>query len=263
MGTARVQGELWGAKARDWAEVQEPGWRHVYEHVFKRIGVGQGTRLLDVGCGAGGAVQVARALGAEVCGLDAATNLVDIARARMPGVRIEVGEMESLPFEASAFDVVSGFNSFQFAGDAVQALREARRVCKPGGLVALLFWGLKVECDLLDSIVPAVLALLPPAPRPTTPPRPPLSVAGVVDTLLREAQLAWRFDGVVDCRLAYPDKATAFRALACSAPFVRAERHVGAESIETTVMGLLERFTTADGAVLLNNRMRYCVAARE
>src|SRR5678816_4858725 len=30
MGSAKIQGELWGAKAADWAEVQEPGWREVY-----------------------------------------------------------------------------------------------------------------------------------------------------------------------------------------------------------------------------------------
>lgn len=263
MGTAEVQGELWGAKARDWAEVQEPGWRQVYEHVFSRLGVRQGTRLLDVGCGAGGALQVARSLGADACGIDAAANLVGIARARLPDVRIEVGEMESLPFEAAAFDLVTGFNSFQFAGDVVRALREARRVCKPGGFVALLFWGRKDECDVLDTLVPAVLSLLPPAPPPATPARPPLSDPGVVDALLREAQLVLTFNGEVDCRLTYPDKITAFRALASSAPFVRAERHAGSQVLETTVMALLDRFTAADGLVLLNNRMRYSVATRE
>lgn len=263
MGTAQVQGELWGAKARDWAEVQEPGWRQVYEHVFGRLPVGRGTRLLDVGCGAGGALQVARSLGADACGIDAAANLVEIARARMPDARIEVGEMESLPFDNDVFDVVTGFNSFQFAGDVVQALREARRVCKPGGHVALLFWGRKEECDVLDSLVPAVLSLLPAVPPSPALARPPMSDPGVVEALLLEAQLAWKFSADADCRLAYRDKATAFRGLASSAPFVRAERHVGRQALETTVMGLLDRFAAADGSVVLNNRMRYWVAARE
>ena len=34
MGTADVQGELWGARAADWATVQEPTWRPVYERVL-------------------------------------------------------------------------------------------------------------------------------------------------------------------------------------------------------------------------------------
>lgn len=38
MGTAQVQGELWGAKARDWAEVQEPAWRHIYEAAMTQGG---------------------------------------------------------------------------------------------------------------------------------------------------------------------------------------------------------------------------------
>src|SRR5688572_31538984 len=98
MGTAQVQGELWGAKAGDWTTLQEPGWRPVYETVLREAGVGTGTKLLDAGCGAGGALLVAREMGADVAGLDAAPALVAIARERLPGARIEVGELEELPF---------------------------------------------------------------------------------------------------------------------------------------------------------------------
>ena len=262
MGTAQVQGELWGAKAKDWAEVQEPGWQRVYEHVFGRLGIRPGMRVLDVGCGAGGAMEVARSLGAEVSGIDASPNLVAIARARLPGVRIDVGEMEKLPFDAAAFDVVTGFNSYQFAGDVLEALREARRVCKPGGDIALLFWGRKEDCDVLDALLPAALSLLPPSPS-TGPAKPALSAPGVAEALVREAGLAVEFSEEVSCQLAYPDKNMAYRALASSAPFVRAERHAGSEALEAAVSSVLERFTGADGSVVLNNRMRYVVAVRE
>jgi cyclopropane fatty-acyl-phospholipid synthase-like methyltransferase len=53
MRTGEVQGALWGAKADDWAEVQEPAWRSLYETILRRAGVGPGMRLLDIGCGAG------------------------------------------------------------------------------------------------------------------------------------------------------------------------------------------------------------------
>jgi SAM-dependent methyltransferase len=263
MGTAQVQGELWGAKARDWAEVQEPGWRRVYEHVFGRLGIRPGMRVLDVGCGAGGAMEVARSLGAEVCGVDASPNLVEIARARLPDARVDVGEMENLAFDASAFDVVTGFNSYQFAGDVLQALGEARRVCKPGGRVAVLFWGRKEDCDLLNSLLPAVLSLLPPAPPAVGPAKPALSDRGVAEERMRAAGLAVEFSEEVGCQLTYPDKNMAYRALASAAPFVRAERHAGREALEAAVSGLLERFISADGSIVLNNRMRYVVAARE
>jgi len=261
MGTAKIQGELWGARAADWAEVQEPGWRHVYAHVFGRLGVGAGTRVLDVGCGAGGALQVARSLGADVSGIDAAASLVAIARERLPGAHVEVGEMESLPFDADSFDVVTGFNSFQFAGDIVHALREARRVCRRRGSIAMLFWGRKEECDVLAAVMPAVMPLLPPGP-PPAPPRPLLSESGVAEGLMREAGLSPTLNGDVDCPLLYPDTDTAMRAIASAAPFIRAERHVGRDALAAAVTAVLSRFTGAGGSVRLNNRMRYVIAAR-
>jgi cyclopropane fatty-acyl-phospholipid synthase-like methyltransferase len=91
MGTAEVQGELWGARARDWADVQEPPWRPVYEAVLTRVGVLPGAKLLDIGCGAGGALAVARGLGAEISGLDASEALAAVARERLPEAHIEVG----------------------------------------------------------------------------------------------------------------------------------------------------------------------------
>ena len=141
MGTSQMMGELWGAKAVDWTELGEPVSRPAFEAAFTRTGIGPGTRLLDLGCGAGGAMVLARSLGAEVTGLDASSELVRVARSRLPGVRVEVGDLEELPFQDAGFDVVTGFNSFQFAGDIPRALREAQRVCRPGGAVLMCVWG--------------------------------------------------------------------------------------------------------------------------
>src|SRR2546427_9346029 len=82
MGTAPIQGALWGARARDWADLNEPAWRPVFEAAMDQAGVRAGTKLLDIGCGSGGALMVARDRGAEPTGLDAAANLVAIARER-------------------------------------------------------------------------------------------------------------------------------------------------------------------------------------
>jgi len=157
--------------------------------------------------------------------------------------------------------VVTGFNSFQFASDIMQALREARRVCRPDGSVAMLLWGRKEECDVLAVVMPAVLPLLPPGP-PPQPPRPLLSEGGVAEGLMREAGFSATASGDVDCPLLYPDTVTAVRAIASAAPFIRAERHVGRDVLEAAVMGLLPRFTSADGSVRLSNRMRYVIAKR-
>jgi len=74
-------------------------------------------------------------------GLDAAEALLDVARKRTPSGDFRQGEMEELPFADGTFDVVTGFNSLQYAADPVNALRQARRVSKPSAKVAMAVWG--------------------------------------------------------------------------------------------------------------------------
>ena len=96
--TSEVNGRLWGARARDWAEVQEGQFAAGYDHVLARAGVGPGTRLLDAGCGAGKAAMRAAGLGASVSGIDAAPLLLEIARERVPHGEFHEGDLEDLPF---------------------------------------------------------------------------------------------------------------------------------------------------------------------
>jgi SAM-dependent methyltransferase len=167
VGTAGVNGPLWGSAARDWASIQEGQFRPGYEAALARCGVGAGTDYLDAGCGAGMAAQMAAGRGARVCGFDAAEPLLEIARERVPEGDFRAGDLESVPFGDAAFDVVSGFNAFQFAGDPVRALAEARRVARPGGTVVVMTWG-DPEGMEAAAIVGALRGLLP-APPPGAP----------------------------------------------------------------------------------------------
>jgi trans-aconitate methyltransferase len=74
----------WGAQPQDWTTYQETGVRPLYEGVFDRLGLTAGTCLLDVGCGAGLAAQLAASRGARVWGLDASAAMLEIARSRVP-----------------------------------------------------------------------------------------------------------------------------------------------------------------------------------
>jgi ubiquinone/menaquinone biosynthesis C-methylase UbiE len=103
----------------------EPFVRPLYEAVFDAADVEAGTRLLDVGCGPGLAAQLAAKRGAHVAGLDAAGASLEFAGERTPQGDFRVGEMEDLPWPDNTFDVVTGFNAFQYAADVVNALREA------------------------------------------------------------------------------------------------------------------------------------------
>ena len=151
MSTAQVQGSLWGARAREYAGVVEPFVRPLYEAVFDVADVEAGTRLLDVGCGPGLAAQLAAQRGGLVSGLDAAEASLEIARERTPQGNFRAGEMEDLPWPDNSFDVVTGFNSFQYAAELVNALREARRVARPGGRVAMAVWGRQEDCETVEA----------------------------------------------------------------------------------------------------------------
>ena len=255
MGTAPLQGELWGARPRDWLQ-QEAAWRAVYDTALRQARVGPGTHLLDIGCGAGGALVAARSLGADVAGLDASHALVAVARGRLPGARIEVGDMEQLPFDAEAFDVVTGLNSFQFAGDPVQALAEARRVCKPDGTVLLLVWGKRDDCELVSGTMAAVFALLPPAPAGGA--SPAFVEPGVIESLMAKAGLTPTAAGEFASALAFADAAAALRAVMSAA--ARAIRHAGEDAVRDAIAQTLPRFTRPDGAIVWNNRFRWVAA---
>jgi SAM-dependent methyltransferase len=137
--------------------------RPVYEAVLERAGVKSSTRYLDVGCGAGMAAQIAAARGAQVSGIDAAEALLQIARWRTPGGNFRQSDLEELPFDDHSFDVVTGFNSFQYAGNPAVALGEAQRVTKPGGTVGIVTWGNPDGMEAA-SLVAAVRPLMPPPP---------------------------------------------------------------------------------------------------
>ena len=75
MGTGKEQAELWGPGARDWSDYNEPMCTPFYQAVLDAAEVGQGTRLLDVGCGGGFALLLAARRGAVVSGIDATAAL--------------------------------------------------------------------------------------------------------------------------------------------------------------------------------------------
>ena len=100
-------GQGWGARSVEWAYLLEPYARPANELLLDRLKVGDGTRLLDIACGSGFAARLASGRGAIVAGLDAASPLVTIARARTPAGDFRVGDMFALPFADASFDVAT------------------------------------------------------------------------------------------------------------------------------------------------------------
>ncbi len=150
-----------GRTRTDWAEVQEVQHRPAYEAVMHRF-VTNGTALLDAGCGSGIAARIASSKGAKVCGFDH-QNLLFIARDRVPNGEFRSGDLEELPYPNEKFDLVTGFNAFQYAGNPVRALNEARRVAKPDAHIVIMVWG-RPDAMPAASLVKALGSLLPPPP---------------------------------------------------------------------------------------------------
>jgi SAM-dependent methyltransferase len=257
-GTAAVNGPLWGASARDWAGIQEGQFRPGYEAVMAHCGVGPGTDYLDSGCGAGMAAMLAAARGARVSGFDAAEGLLAIARERVPTGDFRLADLEAVPFPDDAFDVVTGFNAFQFASDPVRALAEARRVARPGGKVVVMTWG-DPEGMEAAAIVGALRPLLPPSPPGAAGPFA-LSDKTKLRGLAEAAGLTAGDIVDVVSDWSYPDEATALRGLGSSGLATRARGLAGAEAVDAANRAALAPFRQADGSFRIGASCRFLVA---
>ena len=154
---------LWSTRARDYAELQEIQFLPLYESVLLRPEVAAAGASLDVGCGPGLAAQVFAQKITNVSGIDASAAFIAIARQRLPGRDFREGEMEDLPHADASFDVVTGFNAFQYASSPRSALSEARRVLRPGGAIVIATWGLPQDCEAAGHLK-ALGGLMPPPP---------------------------------------------------------------------------------------------------
>jgi ubiquinone/menaquinone biosynthesis C-methylase UbiE len=107
------------------------------QRLVERLGLEEGARVLDVGCGTGRLAQwIAERVAAKgaVAGIDPLEERIRIARSRGGAVRFEVGQAEDLhSFEDASFDAVCMSSVFHWISDKAKALAEVGRVLRPGG----------------------------------------------------------------------------------------------------------------------------------
>ena len=95
-------------------------------------------RLLDAGCGAGDLLAELRADGWDVAGVEPAPQAAGLAR-RRHGLDVLNGRFEDAPLEDGSYDVVTLAGVLEHLHDPLGALRRARSLLRPRGLVAVLF----------------------------------------------------------------------------------------------------------------------------
>lgn len=257
MKSSDMQGKLWGAEARDWADLFEPADRPLWEAMLESAEVGEGTRFLDVGCGGGGASVLAARRGAHVAGLDAAEALINVARQRVPEGDFRVGDMEEMPYSAGSFDVTFASLVLMFAVNPIVALREMRRVTVSGGRVTVGVWGKPEDCDY-RHVLNAVAALLPTPPTSKGPFA--LSGDGLLEGMMGDVGLKVVDSDEVEAPFEFVDNDTMWRTVRSAGPIQAAMQGGGEDEVKAAALRAAEPFRVDAGAILLSNRHRYVTA---
>ena len=162
-------------------EMQKQGWMHfaplqalttpAAARLVKFASIRSGQNVLDVACGTGVVGITAARLGANVTGLDLTPELLAHARENAGIATVEVnwheGDVESLPFADSSFDVVVSQFGHIFAPRPEVAVGEMLRVLKPGGTVAFATWPPEL---LIGRSFALVSGYMPPPPPGVAPP---------------------------------------------------------------------------------------------
>src|SRR5215475_5636434 len=109
-----------------------------------RLPVRAGDQLLDVACGSGQLALLAARRGANVTGVDIATNAIEAARGRAGSEGLDAtfdeGDAEDLPYSDEAFDIVASIYGAMFAPRPDRVARELVRVCRHGGTIGMANW---------------------------------------------------------------------------------------------------------------------------
>lgn len=222
----RTVDEGWGRRAVDFATLSEPANCREYVALHHLLDIRAGTRLLDMACGSGLALELAAIRGAVCAGIDASARLVDVARDRLPDADVRTGDMNALPWPDASFDTVTSCRGIW--GTTLHALREAHRVLVPGGRIGITVWGHIKASPGAWALRPLSMAAeekVAGQARMVSLGRAgageaALEAAGFVDVERHDLPFAWEF----------ADPETYARALSSTGPAFEAEAQVGADA---------------------------------
>jgi SAM-dependent methyltransferase len=135
----------------------------------QRIGISEGMRVLDLGCGDGTTAIPAARTGADVLGVDIARNLVEAGNKRatelgLPRLKFQEGDATNLAgLPDASFDLAMSTFGAMFAPKPFDVAKEMVRVTKPGGRVVMGNW-IPNDPTLVAQILRISSAYTPPPP---------------------------------------------------------------------------------------------------
>ena len=139
------------------------------EALVKELGITPGLKVLDLGCGDGTTALPAARLGADVLGVDIASNLVDAGNQRagqekLANCRFQEGDASDLGnLENKSFDLVVSIFGAMFAPRPFDVAKEMVRVTRPGGRIVMGNW-IPNDPTLVAQILKISSSYSPPPP---------------------------------------------------------------------------------------------------
>ncbi|MFG2435790.1 class I SAM-dependent methyltransferase [Streptomyces sp. NPDC048508] len=121
-------------------------------HISEQLHLQDGQMLADLGCGPGGpGLWLAGQAHAAVTGIDFSAVAITAARHRAEHLSVpavfSVADLASLPLPDESVDRAVSLDALQYAPDRTTAVREARRILRPGGRLVLTGWQPRIPGD--------------------------------------------------------------------------------------------------------------------
>jgi len=203
--------QAWKAIAAGYDEFVTPTHMSLGGEALVLAGIAPGLRFLDVAAGSGALSLPAARLGALVTATDIAPAMIErlAERARREGLDVATRVMDghALELDDDHFDIAGSQYGVMLFPDLPRALREMKRVTRPGGRVFLVVYGAPTQVEFLGFFMAAMQANVPGfTGLPLDPPPLPFQVAD--PALLRQALVA---AGLKDVRVETVTQATEFR----------------------------------------------------
>ena len=118
------------------ADISQP--HSFYLWIYDLLMLRPGDAYLDVSCGRGELLRLARETQAEPFGIDLSHNALKIGQAASEYTHLTVANSQELPYADNSFDVISNIGSIEHYVDMQTAVREMARVLKPNGRAVVL-----------------------------------------------------------------------------------------------------------------------------